>query len=373
MMKLYNSLSRKLEEFIPQKANNVSLYVCGITPYDTTHLGHAFNYIWFDVLVRYLTFKGYKVTYTQNVTDINDRDNDLLKRAQEQKISWRDLSDFWTNKFLGDMKALNWTMPVNYLKASENIGHMISLIQKLINNGYAYSKNGSAYFDIKRKKDYGKLSGLGKIEMQKIAREFEEDVDNSDKKSPLDFTLWKASSINQPDHIPSFESPFGLGRPGWHIECSAMATLTLGDQIDIHGGGIDLIYPHHEAEIAESEGATLKIPFARNWMHVALVSYQGKKMAKSLGNLVMISDLRRKFSANAIRFVLLSHHYRESWEFDESKLYEAEKILGKLKNAGDDSLELNKFINFMDNDLQANLVLKNPKSRTILKILGFKQ
>jgi L-cysteine:1D-myo-inositol 2-amino-2-deoxy-alpha-D-glucopyranoside ligase len=373
MMKLYNSLSRKLEEFIPQKANNVSLYVCGITPYDTTHLGHAFTYIWFDVLVRYLTFKGYKVTYTQNVTDINDRDNDILKKALEQQASWRKLGDFWTKKFLGDMKTLNWIMPNNYLKASEQIDSMIRIIKALLNNGFAYQVGGSVYFDIKKKSDFGKLSNFSKNKMLKIAKEFEEDIGNPNKKNPLDFTLWKASLVNQPVHIPSFESPFGLGRPGWHIECSAMATLTLGDQIDIHGGGIDLIYPHHEAEIAESEGATLKIPFARYWMHVALVSYQGKKMAKSLGNLIMISDLRKRFSANAIRFAILSHHYREPWEFEEKELYEAEKILGKLKNAGDDSLELNKFTNFMDNDLQANLVLKNLKRKRFLKILGFKQ
>ncbi len=369
-MILYNSLTAKMQKFIPIRKNRVSMYVCGITPYDVTHLGHAFTYIWFDVLVRYLKFKGYKVTYTQNVTDINDRDNDILKKAMEQNVSWQKLGDFWTKQFLGDMNALNWTMPNNYLKASENIHHMINLIQKLINNGYAYSKNGSVYFDIKQKKDYGKLSGLGKTEMQKIAREFEEDVDNPDKKNPLDFTLWRESSTNQPAHIPGFESPFGLGRPGWHIECSSMSTSTLGDQIDIHGGGIDLIYPHHEAEIAQSEGATLKIPFSRFWMHVALVSYKGKKMAKSLGNLVMISDLLKKFSVDAIRFVLLSHHYRESWGFDEKELYEAEALLAGFKNS-EDSSELPKFISFMDNDLQANLVLKNLKSKKVMNILGF--
>lgn len=347
------------------------MYVCGITPYDTTHLGHAFTYIWFDVLVRYLRFKGYKVTYTQNVTDINDRDNDILKKALAQNVSWQKLADFWTKKFLEDMKALNWTMPNNYIKASENIEPMINLIQKLINNGYAYLKNGSVYFDIKQKNDYGKLSALSSIEMLKIAKEFEEDIENPDKKNPLDFTLWRGSLANQPPHIPSFDSPFGKGRPGWHIECSSMSTLILGEQIDIHGGGIDLIYPHHEAEIAQSEGATLKIPFSRFWIHIALVSYQGGKMAKSLGNLVMISDLLKKFSANAIRWMLLSHHYRKPWEFKEDELYEAENSLAKLKNTKDSS-ELSKFTNLMDSDLQANLVLKNLKSKKVLKILGFK-
>lgn len=367
---LYNSLTRKIQEFSPLQRNHVSIYVCGITPYDTTHLGHAFTYIWFDVLVRYLKFKGYKVTYTQNVTDINDRDNDILKKAKGQNTSWQKLADYWTKKFLNDMKFLNWTMPNNYLKASENIEPMINLIQKLINNRYAYSRNGSVYFNIKQKKDYGKLSTLGKIEMLKIAKDFDEDVENPDKRSPLDFTLWRKTAKKQPSHIPSFDSPFGKGRPGWHIECSAMSTSTLGNQIDIHGGGVDLIFPHHEAEIAQSEGATGKIPFSKFWMHAAIVSYQGKKMSKSLGNLVMILDLRKKFSANAIRWVLLSHHYREPWEFEEKELYEAEASVSRLKNV-EDSLELSKLISFMDNDLQANLVLKNLKSRTVMKILGF--
>lgn len=369
-MKLYNSLSKKLETFKSIEPNKVSLYVCGITPYDTTHLGHAFTYIWLDVLVRYLKFKGYKVTYTQNVTDINDRDNDILKKAKEQNVSWQKLGDFWTKKFLSDMKALNWTMPDNYLKASEQIASMIRIIRALLNNGFAYQVRGSVYFDIEKKADFGKLSGFSKSKMLKIAKDFEEDIENPDKKNPLDFTLWRASSLNQPAHIPSFESPFSLGRPGWHIECSSMSTSTLGEQIDIHGGGIDLIYPHHEAEIAQSEGATKKIPFARFWMHAGLVAYQGQKMAKSVGNLVMVSDLLKRFSANAIRWVLLSHHYRSPWEFNERELYKVEIALSKLKDT-DDSSELSKFKSFMDNDLQANLALKNIKSKKILEILGF--
>ncbi len=367
-------MTRKTQKFIPLRKNHASVYVCGITPYDTTHLGHAFTYIWFDVLVRYLTFRGYKVTYTQNVTDINDRDKDILQRAKEQNISWQKLSDFWTKRFLGDMHALGWVMPTNYLYASKNLNSMINLIQKLIANGFAYQKNNSVYFDISKKQDFGKLSKLTKKQMLKIANEFDEDTENPDKRNPLDITLWRATGQNQPAHIPSFASPFGPpangGRPGWHIECSAMSMSTLGEQIDIHGGGIDLIYPHHEAEIAQAESATGKTPFARYWMHTGIVSYQGKKMSKSLGNLVMVSDLRRKFSANAIRFVLLSHHYRKPWEFTEKELFEAEASLAMIKNTKD-SLELPKFINLMDNDLQANLVLKNLKSKRIMRILGF--
>lgn len=366
MLRLYNSLNKKKEPFIPQRPNKVSLYVCGITPYDTTHLGHAFTYICFDILIRFLKYKSYKVNYTQNVTDINDRDNDILKKAKEQNISWQKLSGFWTKRFLQDMESLNWTLPNNYLLASENIESMIKLIQKLIDNGYAYSKNGSVYFDIYKKNDFGKLSGLNFEQMLKIAKEFEEDIENPDKKNLLDITLWKAVSKNQPSHIPSFKSPYGLGRPGWHIECSAMSILTLGTQIDIHGGGIDLLYPHHEAEIAQSEGATLEIPFSRFWMHVAPVSYIGKKMSKSLGNLVMVSDLLKKYSGDAIRWYLISHHYRKGFEFMEKDLKKSTieflQISKYIKNqklikTADNEI-FGKLINALDNDLDTPLALK---------------
>ncbi|MBI4096660.1 MAG: cysteine--tRNA ligase [Candidatus Levybacteria bacterium] len=390
MLKLYNSLSKNKESFVSIKPKEISLYVCGITPYDTTHLGHAFTYISFDILVRFLKYKGYKVKYTQNVTDINDRDNDILRRALEQNISWQNLSDFWTKKFLQDMRVLNWTRPNNYLKASENIDSMIRIIELLLKKNFAYQKNGSVYFDIAKKKDFGKLSRLNKKEMLKIARDFEEDVGNSDKKNPLDITLWRAQTQNEPSHIPSFESPFGLGRPGWHIECSGMSISTLGDQIDIHGGGTDLIYPHHESEIAQSEGATGKIPFSGLWMHTAQVSYQGKKMSKSLGNLVMVSDLLKKYSPNVIRWYLISHHYRQPWEFFEEGLEKSKEeftqILDYIKtqklNAkpGEDSF--GKFINALDDNLSTPLALKIIKNiyqdqgstltiRKCLSILGF--
>lgn len=394
MLKLYNSLTKKKEIFLSLKPKEVSLYVCGITPYDTTHLGHASTYISFDILVRVLKQIGYKVNYTQNVTDINDRDNDILKKAKEQNISWQKLARYWTKRFLEDMKALNWIMPNNYLKASENIKPMISLIQKLIDNGYAYSKNNNVYFDISHKKDYGKLSGLNKTEMAKKAKEFEEDMENPDKKNSLDFTLWKASLRNQPAHIPSFDSPFGPppggGRPGWHIECSSMSTLTLGSQIDIHGGGIDLVYPHHEAEIAQSEGATGKIPFSKFWMHVAQVSYQGKKMSKSLGNVIMVSDLLKKYSADVIRWYIISRHYRMAFEFFEKDLekskIEFSKIL-KYINSQEASVKFDKnifskFINALEDDLNTPLTLNiikemcekkgsGPVLKKCLLLLGF--
>lgn len=390
MLKLYNSLSKKKEIFISIKPKEVSLYVCGITPYDTTHLGHAFTYISFDILVRVLKHIGHKVNYTQNVTDINDRDNDILKKAKEQNIPWQKLAEFWTKRFLGDMKSLNWIMPNNYLKASENIKPMTNLIQKLINNGYAYAKNRSVYFDISKKKDFGKLSGFNKEQMLKIAKDFEEDTGNPDKKNPLDITLWRADSINQPVHIPAFVSPFGKGRPGWHIECSAMSTVKLGNQIDIHGGGIDLIYPHHEAEIAQSEGATLKIPFSKFWIHSASVSYQGEKMSKSLGNVIMINNLLKTYSPDVIRWYLISHHYRVAFEFFEKDLKRSEiefsKILNYIHkekpNSGFDKSVFNKFISALEDDLNTSLALKiikeisqNKNSISTLKnclsLLGF--
>lgn len=332
MFRLYNSLSRKKEKFIPLVNNHVKIYVCGITPYDTTHLGHAFTYISFDVLIRYLRFKGYKVTYTQNVTDINDRDNDILERAKILNIPWNKLADFWTKKFLSDMKALNWTAPDYYLKASDQIPQVIEIIKRLLKRGLAYQINGSVYLDIAKYPEYGKLSKLNKAKMLRVSLDFEEDLDCPEKRNPLDITLWRASLPAQPSHIPGFNSPYGAGRPGWHIECSAMSTSTLGEQIDIHGGGLDLKFPHHEAEIAQSEGATGKIPFVKYWVHIGNVYYEGKKMSKSLGNMVMVSGLLKKYSFHSIRWLLLSHHYRKEWEFFEKDLEKASKEIAIIKN-----------------------------------------
>ena len=391
-MKLYNSLSKTKEEFKPINKDSLSIYICGITPYDTTHLGHAFTYISFDALIRYFQYKGYKVNYTQNVTDINDRDNDILKRAKEQKTSWQDLSNLWTQRFLDDMRLLNWRTPNNYLYASWEIDKMINVINKLLINNFAYKVNGNVYLDISKDKNYGKLSGLGKNAMIKIANEYEEDTQNPNKKNPLDITLWRASSLNQPRHIPSFSSPFGKGRPGWHIECSAMAISSLGEQIDIHGGGKDLIFPHHEAEIAQSESATGKKPFSKIWMHTGIISYKGKKMSKSLGNLVLVSGLLKKYSPSVIRFMLLSHHYRQDWEFREEAMHEAQKKLLEIKKAlgkkasslDNSSLLIEEFENFMEDDLNIpkalNLIYETAKNNSInskifltkaLKILGF--
>ncbi len=388
-MKLYNTLSRNVEEFVPLKPGTVGMYVCGITPYDTTHLGHAFTYLSFDVLVRFLESKGYKVTYSQNVTDINDRDNDILQRAKEQGVSWQKVADYWTKRFLQDMKALNWRMPDNYLKASEHMPTMIKLVSALLTKEYAYQAEGSVYLDVTKVKDFGKLSRHSKEKMITVAKDFEEDLNNPRKKHPLDITLWKAKEPNQPAHIPSFGSPFGKGRPGWHIECSSMAICSLSEQIDIHGGGIDLIFPHHESEIAQSESATGKIPFAKFWIHTHPVHYKGEKMSKSKGNLVLVSDLLEKYSPNAIRFLLLSHHYRKGFEYTKNELKKAEETVNVVRRAvssgsnikTNEPAFLTQFQHLLENDLNtpdaltfiANNLQKidKPSLKKMLEILGF--
>ncbi|MCL4366110.1 cysteine--tRNA ligase [Patescibacteria group bacterium] len=364
-MKIFNSLGGKLEEFKPLNKNQVTIYVCGITPYDTTHLGHAFTYISFDALIRYLKFKGFKVTYTQNVTDINDRDKDILQRAKEQNISWQKLAEFWTKKFLKDMQSLNWTPPAYYLKASKQIPQIIKLIKKLLDNGMAYQKQSGVYLDVSKDPDFGKLSKYSKAKLLKVAKEFEEDLTCPDKKNPLDITLWRASSLHQSKHIPSFNSPFGTGRPGWHIECSAMSIYSLGEQIDIHGGGIDLIFPHHEAEIVQSEGATGKIPFAKYWLHTGQVFYRGEKMSKSKGNLVMVSDLLKKYSPNALRWLILSHPWNKKWEFNEKDLIQAQKnvqLIEKTIAAFDQNnknlADIEKFTKIVDQNLDTPKALE---------------
>lgn len=389
-MKLYSTLTQSLEEFKPLNPHKVTIYVCGITPYDTTHLGHAFTYISFDVLVRYLKFKGFNVIYTQNVTDVNDRDKDILERAKQQKIPWRRLSEFWTKKFLDSMTALNWTPPNNYLYASKEIPSMIKMIQKIQDKSVAYQKNNSVYLDISKIKDFGKLSKLTKNQMLEVVKDSEEDLDNPDKKHPLDITLWRGSIPSQAAHIPSFNSPFGKGRPGWHIECSAMSMSTLGEQIDIHGGGSDLIFPHHEAEIAQSEAATGKIPFAKYLLHTGAIFYKGAKMSKSQGNLVWVSDLLEKYSANALRFLLLSNHWRTDWEYKEEDLKKAQKKVELIESVTaipswssekQPSPSTEQFLQIIDNNLDTPKALqfllelakeRSKEFKTLYAILGFR-
>ncbi|HET8522612.1 MAG TPA: cysteine--tRNA ligase, partial [Thermomicrobiales bacterium] len=306
-MQLFNTQSQQLERFTPRD-EAIGIYVCGVTPYDTTHMGHAFTFLTFDILVRYLRSQDLKVTYVQNVTDIDD---DILRKAAETGTTWDALGRQETEKYLSDMRGLNALEQDHFVLATEHIPRMVEMIQALIDAGHGYVKDGSVYYDVSSDPDFGKLSHLDRAEMLPIANERGNNPDDPKKRHPLDFVLWQAAAPNE----PTWPSPWGEGRPGWHIECSAMATQYLGPKIDIHGGGADLVFPHHECEIAQSEGATGQEPFARYWMHVGMVGYQGEKMSKSLGNLVLVRDALDTYSADAVRLYLFSHHYRSTWEY----------------------------------------------------------
>ncbi len=323
MLKLYNSFTKGLETFVPNKGKKVKLYVCGITPYDTTHLGHAATYVFFDVLVRYLTYIGYQAEYTQNVTDVDD---DLLKKAKEIGQNWKELADFWTDNFLSDMRNLNVLPPTHYVKATSAIDAITDMLTKLLSDGYAYRSGENIYFDVTKFPEYGKLSGYSQDYMRKLLKKRGGDPSDIQKKHPLDFILWQRSK----DDEPKWRAPFGEGRPGWHIECSAMVHKYLGEQIDIHGGGHDLIYPHHESEIAQSESFSKKAPYVKYWLHTGMLRYKGEKMSKSLGNLVLVGNLLKKYSAKTIRFLLLSHHFHSPWEFTENKIRKAERLTNRL-------------------------------------------
>ncbi len=317
-MKLYNSLSRRIERFEPS-SDPITVYVCGITPYDTTHIGHAFTYASADILIRFLEFQGYRVRYVQNVTDIDD---DILKRAAEVKEDWRHLGDRWTAHFIQDMIALNVRPPEHFPRATDVIPQIIEWVEKLILADVAYVQGQSVYFSIDAWPEYGQLCRASYEEMLPIANERGNNPKDPNKRDPLDFVLWQAQAPGE----PAWDSPWGPGRPGWHIECSTMATQFLGETIDIHSGGADLLFPHHESEIAQVEAVTTKTPFTRFWMHVAMVRFEGEKMSKSLGNLVMVRDLLDDWTPDALRLYLGSHHYREAWQFDPQKLVRFSKI-----------------------------------------------
>src|SRR5207253_1142160 len=356
-MKLFNTLTQSLEEFVPIDENAVRMYVCGITPYDTTHLGHAFTYVIFDTLIRYLEFRGRKVKYVQNVTDVDD---DVLRKAKELGMAWDELGRRETERFLSDMDALNVRRPNVYARATQEIPVMIEIIQTLLAEGYAYESAGYVYFSVKRDPEFGRMAraiGLNDYHaMLTIANERGNFPDDPRKQDPLDFVLWQAQAPGE----PAWDSPWGPGRPGWHIECSAMSMHYLGPQLDIHGGGADLAFPHHTCEIAQSEHFTGKQPFSRFWAHTGMVYQGGEKMSKSLGNLTLVSDLLKSYSADAIRIVLQSHHYRHPWECFPQDLQEAtEKVelfqhirsLVGRQAAGEDTILRNRVKAALNDDL----------------------
>jgi cysteinyl-tRNA synthetase len=317
-LRIFNSLNRKKEEFAPLVAGQARIYVCGVTVYDLSHIGHARSAIVFDVVNRYLRFKGLRVTFVKNFTDVDDK---IIKRANDEGVPAIAVSERFVAEYQADMASIGVLPPDIEPKATQHIPEMVALIERLIKNGVAYVVDGDVYFEVRRFPAYGALSGKNIEDLEAGARV---DVDER-KRDPLDFALWKAAKPGE----PSWPSPWGPGRPGWHIECSAMAMRYLGETFDIHGGGEDLIFPHHENEIAQSEAATAR-PFVRFWLHNGFVNLASEKMSKSLGNTLMIRDMVQRHDPEAIRLYLLGTHYRHPLEFSDERIAEAARALGRL-------------------------------------------
>ncbi len=364
-MKIYNSMTKKKEEFVPVKEGEAKIYACGPTVYNYFHIGNARPFIVFDTLRRYLEYRGYKVTFVQNFTDIDDK---MIKEANRLGITVKELGERFIDEYFKDAKGLNIKPATVHPKATEHMKEIINLISKLIENGHAYiAENGDVYYDVESFKDYGKLSGQN-LEDLSMGAGFdarkEKRLDATEiKKNPMDFALWKAKKEGE----PYWESPFSQGRPGWHIECSAMSQKYLGDTFDIHGGGMDLKFPHHENEIAQSEGASGK-PFAKYWMHNGYININGTKMSKSLGNFFTVRDISKEFDLIVVRLFMLSAHYRNPINFSKELIMQAksgyERIMNCRENLkfvaekgekGSEKIDLNaykdKFIAAMDDDL----------------------
>ena len=297
----------------------VTIYVCGITPYDSAHLGHAFTYVAFDTLVRFLRWRGHEVVYCQNVTDVDD---DILRRAARDGEDFRELGRREVAAYLEVMDALNVARPTHFPKATEEIAVMLDVAGRLVDGGFAYVVDGTVFFDVTTYPGFGTLSGLSATDLRDLLAERGGDPDDPRKRHPLDFVVWQRSGPGE----PFWPSAWGPGRPGWHLECSAMSLRYLGATIDLHGGGTDLIYPHHESERAQSESVN-QVPFVRRWLHSGMVRHEGEKMSKSLGNLVFPAALFQEHEPAAVRLALLAHHWRSSWTFDADELKAAAERL----------------------------------------------
>lgn len=320
-MRLFDTLTGREHEF-KSLDGKVRIYVCGITPYAPCHMGHAMSYVIFDTLVRYLEFQGYEVDHVQNFTDIDDK---IIERSAQEGVAPAELAEKYIQQFYTDMDSLNIRRAKVYPRATHEIPDIIKIIDSLISKGYAYVSDNSVYYRVSMKKDYGKLSHRKLNEMIPGSRVEVE----LGKENPMDFTLWKASKPGE----PSWESPWGPGRPGWHIECSAMALRYLGQTVDIHGGGQDLVFPHHENEISQSEAHTDITPFARFWVHNGLLNFGEDKMSKSLGNLITVSESLTSYSADAVRIFILSSHYRSPLKYIDGILTSNERAAERLRNA----------------------------------------
>lgn len=320
MLRIFDTAKRGIVEFKPIDNKNVGMYVCGVTVYDNCHVGHARSAVSFDIIFRYLKYKGYNVVFVKNFTDVDDK---IIKRANEEGISCSDVTNKYIYEYYKDMDAIGIERPTYEPKATEHIKEIVALVQKLIDKGYAYEVDGDVYYRVEKFADYGKLSHKNIDELKSGAR-----IDINDKKeNPLDFALWKKSKENE----PAWESPWGLGRPGWHIECSAMSMKYLGETFDIHGGGEDLIFPHHENEIAQSEAATGK-EFVKYWIHNAFVKINKEKMSKSLGNFFTIKDILKQFNGETLRYFLLLTHYKSPIDFSFEGLSSAKEALNRYYN-----------------------------------------
>lgn len=321
-IRVYNTLTKQKEEFVPINPGKANIYVCGVTPYNHPHIGNARPFVTWDVIRRFLEHEGYDVLHVQNFTDIDDK---IIKTANKEGVEWFNICNRYIESYFEVMDKLNVRRAHVYPRVSEHIDDIIKTVQTLIDNGYGYVVDGDVYYSVEKFKYYGQLSGRNLDDMLAGARI---DVDDR-KKNPMDFALWKSAKPGE----PSWTSPWGQGRPGWHIECSTMSMKYLGETFDFHGGGSDLIFPHHENEIAQSEGCTNCHPFVHYWLHNGFITVDNEKMSKSLGNFFMVIDILEHFDPETLRFFIVSTHYRSPLDFSDERLKEAQKSLGRLRQA----------------------------------------
>jgi L-cysteine:1D-myo-inositol 2-amino-2-deoxy-alpha-D-glucopyranoside ligase len=360
-MQLFDTLRGHKAELEIPRDRPLTLYVCGVTPYDTTHIGHAHTFLIFDVLIRYVRFQGGSVSYCQNVTDVDDP---LFERARRDNIHWADLANREVDQFIRDCQGLGMIAPDFFPRVSEEIAGMLPIIERLVEVEAAYARNGYVYFDVSSEPTYGEMARLaGYKELLDLANQRGNNPNDSNKDDPLDFLLWQPS---QPDE-PFWESPWGPGRPGWHIECTTMSTRYLGPQLDIHGGGRDLIFPHHPSEIVQTEAYTGERPFVKFWVHGGFAWLDGQKMSKSLGNLVFIRDALKQHDADTLRWYLLSFPYREDFHYSREdveyidtkvqRLRAALRADGGSGEALDLAAEREHVIELLDDNLQFHVAL----------------
>jgi len=344
-LRVYNTLTKRKEEFVPVEAGKVKMYVCGVTPYNHPHIGNARPFLTWDVIKRYLEHGGYKVYHVQNFTDVDDK---IINTANAEGVTWDVIANRYIASYFEVMDKLNIRRADIYPKVSEHMSEIITIVETLVAKGYAYVVDGDVYYSIEKFDEYGKLSGRNIDDMQAGARV---EVDER-KNHPMDFALWKSAKPGE----PAWDSPWGKGRPGWHIECSAMSLKYLGNSFDFHGGGSDLIFPHHENEIAQSEAFTEdEKPFVRYWLHNGFITVNEEKMSKSLGNFFLVKDILQHYSPDVLRFFVLSTHYRSPLDFSDERLSEAQRSLERLRTAVENCNDLGKMPNSVspgNNNLQ---------------------